>query len=142
MENINLFLKNSTIHGLQYIPNSRKVVKLFWIVTVTSGFIVAGFIINQSFESWEETPISTTIETLPISKMTFPKVTVCPPANKFTNLNYDLKMLENVTIDDETKEELVNFMLDELHDPYFRSMMMNLSLFYEENRFYNWYSQR
>ena len=42
MENIKLFLETSTIHGLSYITGSRPWVKLFWIVTVISGFITAG----------------------------------------------------------------------------------------------------
>ena len=39
----------------------------------------------------------TTIETLPISEMRFPKVTVCPPKNSFTDLNYDIILADNLT---------------------------------------------
>ena len=42
MENIKLFLETSTIHGLSYMTGSRPWVKLFWIVTVISGFTIAG----------------------------------------------------------------------------------------------------
>ena len=72
-----------------------------------------------------------------INKLT--KVTVCPPKNTLTNLNYDIEMHGNMTVDEERKTELTNFIMDELHDPYFENMMENLNSFYEENRFYNWY---
>ena len=45
----------------------------------------------------------------------------------------------NMTVDEERKTELNNFIMDELHDPYFENMMENLKFFYEENRYYNWY---
>ena len=45
-------------------------------------------IISKSFDEWVNHPITTTIETLPISEVRFPKITVCPPKNTFTNLNY------------------------------------------------------
>ena len=95
--------------------------------------------IHQSFQSWDESPISTNVDTLPISELKFPKVTVCPPKNSFTNLNYDLEIIGNKSVNGDLRDELIKFAFDEVHDPYFRSMMANLSLFHEENRFYNWY---
>ena len=68
------------------------------------------YLINQSFVTWAETPISTNIETLPITELPFPKVTVCPPKNTLTNLNYDLEKLarntiENVTVTNESGDK-------------------------------------
>ena len=54
------------------------------------GFTGAGYLIAKSFDNWKQSPISTTIETLPISQITFPNVTVCPPKNSVLNLNYDV----------------------------------------------------
>ena len=69
------------------------------------GFSVASFLIYQSFQSWEESPVKTTIETLPIAKITLPKVTVCPPKNTFTNLNYDLLMLKDMALNNDSRNE-------------------------------------
>ena len=92
------FLKSSTIHGLSYIITTRKLARLLWISIIITGFSVAASLIYASFQSWTESPVKTTIETLPITEITLPKVTVCPPKNTFTNLNYDLMTLENMNI--------------------------------------------
>ena len=102
MECVTTFLESSTIHGLAYIASGRKYVRLFWTLVVVSGFTGAGILINASFQSWADSPVKTTIETQPISEITFPKVTVCPPKNTYTDLNYDLLMAENMTLDDDT----------------------------------------
>ena len=69
----NEFLQTSSIHGLSYISNTKRLTRLVWSFIVISGFTVASFLIYQAFRGWEESPISTTIETLPISEITFPK---------------------------------------------------------------------
>merc|ERR1712240_678489 len=94
------FCEASTIHGLSYIASSKSFAKLVWITIVITCFTFAGILIHQSFQSWEESPIKTTVQTLPISEISFPKVTVCPPKNTFTNLNYDLHMAEKMTFED------------------------------------------
>ena len=87
VEDIKQFFELSTIHGLQYFSIVRKWSRLFWILVVFGGFTGAGYLINESFNNWKQSPISTTIETVPISQITFPNVTVCPPRNLFLNLN-------------------------------------------------------
>ena len=79
MEDMNTFLECSTIHGLLHISTNKKYTRLFWILVVTTGFVGASILIKESFNSWSESPVKTTIETLPISEIKFPKVTVCPP---------------------------------------------------------------
>ena len=49
-----------------------------------------GYLIHLAFDNWHQSPISTTIETWPISQITFPNVTICPPKNLFLNLNYNI----------------------------------------------------
>ena len=73
MENVKNFLESSTIHGLAYIATGRKHVRLFWLLIVITGFTGAGFLIHTSFKSWADSPVKTTIETLPITEITFPK---------------------------------------------------------------------
>ena len=116
MENVRNFLESSTIHGLAHIATGRKNVRLFWTLVVIVGFTGAGILIHTSFESWNESPVKTTIETVPITDITFPEVTVCPPKNTYTDLNYDLMMTENMTLDTDTKQELTNYALELLHD--------------------------
>ena len=102
LENLKLFTQNSTIHGLAYWTTTRRLERLFWIFVVMTGFSGAGILIRQSFQSWQDSPVTTTIETRPISEVTLPKIAVCPAKNTYTNLNYDLmKMKENVSIPDD-----------------------------------------
>ena len=107
MEHIKTFLDSSTIHGLSHISSTRKWFRLIWILIVIGGFSGAGYLIYESFHNWEQSPISTTIETLPISQITFPNVTVCPPKNLFLNLNYDILQAEKVNLDKDKRETLM-----------------------------------
>ena len=109
MERISAFLELSTIHGLFYISTTRKYARAFWIFVVLAGFTGAGFMIHTSFQSWAESPIKTTIETLPISEIKLPKVTVCPPKNTYTDLNHDLMLADNFTLTEEMRDELINY---------------------------------
>ena len=93
------FLENSTIHGLFYISKTRGLVRLLWVGIVLAGFSLASILIQQSNSSWASSPITTTIETLPITDIDFPNVTVCPPRNSFTSLNPDLVISRNITFD-------------------------------------------
>ena len=139
MENLNTFLESSTIHGLSYIATGRKYVRLFWILVVIGGFTGAGVIIYQSFQSWADSPVKTTIETLPITEITFPKVTVCPPKNTNTDLNYDLMMTENMTLDNDTRNELRDFAVEMLWDLSFNETMANLDKIKDKDRYLNWF---
>ena len=139
MEQLKDFLESSTVHGLVYISTTKRLVKLLWIVIVLFGFSTAGYLIYESFQAWEESPISTTIETLPISDIIFPKVTVCPPKNTYTDLNYDLMMVENMTLVPEERNEMINYALKLMEDHHYQNLMTNLSVLEEKNRYYNWY---
>ena len=139
MENLRIFLESSTIHGLAYISSAKKWMKVFWIIIVTSGFIGSGVMIFESFQIWKESPIKTTLETLPITEITLPKVIVCPPKNTFTNLNFGLRMLSNMTLDNKTRNDLTYHALHQIQDYHYREVLSNFSLLEEENRYYNWY---
>ena len=115
MEEFIKFLESSTIHGLSHIASSRRCLRVFWIAVVVTCFIIAGGIIQNSVLSWEETPVVTTIETLPITEVTFPLVTVCPPRNRLTNLNYDLLSLKNAGINNSTKTKRLSYKESGLH---------------------------
>ena len=129
MGNLRTFLETSTIHGLAYISTSRKYVKSFWILIVMGGFIGAGVLINQSFENWNESPVKTTIETLPITNLKFPKVTVCPPKNTYTNLNYDLMMVQNMTFARDSTHDFNTLSGGALRLPFLDSERRSESIF-------------
>ena len=139
MEIVSSFLESSTIHGLTFIATGKKYVRLFWMLVVIAGFTVSGFLIHASLQSWAESPVKTTIETMPITEMTFPKVTVCPPRYTYTDLNYDLKMAENMTLENETRNELSNYAVELLYKHLYDDIMTNLSKLEDNDRYYNWY---
>ena len=90
------FLESSSIHGLNYISTTGKFSRLFWTLIVVTSFIGASTLIFQSFKDWNDSPIKTTIESVPISQLRFPKVTVCPPKHTFTNLNDDIMKTKKI----------------------------------------------
>ena len=139
MEVVRLFLESSTIHGLAYVSKTSKYAKLFWILVVIAGFTVSGFLIKESFQSWSDSPIKTTVESLPVTKIRLPKVTVCPPKNTFTDLNYDLMLTEDMKVDIDTRNELTEFAMMIIQDHMHEEFMSRFRQLDEENRFYNWY---
>ena len=137
MKGVNTFLESSSIHGLPNIAKSHKYSRLFWILVVITGFMGAVLLIKKSFDSWSESPVRTSIETLPISEIKFPKVTVCPPKNTFTDLNYDLMMTENAILTEEMRDEMFSYAVAVINEnSYSRTIWNKL---HEEDRFHNWY---
>ena len=84
--------------------------------------------IYTSFYHWGQSPIITTIETLPISEFKLPNMTVCPPKNSILNLNYDIFHSDEMKIDNVTKNELFDFALNVVQDEFYKEMMANLDL--------------
>ena len=69
-----------------------------------------------------------------------PKVAVCPPKNTFTNLNYDLMRIGNLSLDNDTRTELIKYAVELTQDHAFKELMNNISQIEEENRYGNWYN--
>ena len=133
------FLESSTIHGLVYISTNKRITRLLWIFVVFAGFSGAGFLIRQSFSSWATSPVSTTIETLPISELDFPNVTVCPPRNSFTSLNPDLVMSRSITFDEEERKELSDLVPEAVYKSNHQAQYLQF-LAYKTEASLNWYS--
>ena len=140
MENIKTFLESSTIHGLSYISTSRKCLRIFWVLTIILGFTSAGILIYQSFLDWHDNPETTTIAIRPIEEINFPKVTVCPPKNTYTNLNYDLMMTENLTLTKNNTKQLLNNFGKYFHKKDFDKTKKRITNFKEKNKYRNWYN--
>ena len=64
---------------------------------------------------------------------------MCPPKNTYTDLNYDLIMTENMTLDEETRNELTSYAMELLYENMHDMIMTNLSKLEDNDRFYNWY---
>lgn len=141
MKGVQEFLESSTIHGLTYISTTRKLVRIFWIWIVLSGFSFAAYMMIGAMKSWSDSPISTTLETKPIDEGKFPRITVCPPKQTFTNLNYDLEKLTNLTLDNQTREELAETVAGWIQDEEFHRNVFftEEENFLEANKHRNWY---
>ena len=137
MESVRTFLEASTIHGLNYISTTKKYARLFWVLVVVAGFSTAGYMIQTSFKDWAANPIRTTLETMPISEIKLPKVTVCPPVNTYTDLNHALMMAENATLTTEIQDKLINYTEKVIYNEHV--YMDDFEIIHEDDRFYNWY---
>ena len=139
MDEFKEFLGTSTIAGLSYISTSKRTAKLFWILVVFSTFTASFVEIWNLFQDWEKNPIKTTSKNLPISQLTLPNITVCPPKNSYLNLNYDIVKSEEVIIDNDTRQELLEYAIEVVQDALHAEMMKNLSILEDPDRFINWY---
>ena len=140
MEGVKEFLESTTIHGLVYISTAKTAFsKLFWVVVVVVGFLTAAFLIQRSFSDWEENPFSTSIETYPISKALYPRVTVCPPVGTNTALNNDLVKADIATLDQEKRDELIKLAGLLLQEEEIAKIIKDENSFEEEGKYRNWY---
>ena len=74
--NLKDYFDVSSIHGFGHVNGQKSFGKIFWLFVVTSGFVFAGVLVGQSFDSWRSNPISTVIETKPILESKFPDVDI------------------------------------------------------------------
>ena len=142
MKTFKEFLESSTIHGLVYISISRSFVRIFWIFVVFIGFTGAVYLINQSFSSWANSPVATTIATKPITDLELPNVIVCPPRNSFTSLNPDLVRARGVKLGEAERKELVDSVPDSVYDSSLNAQYLDF-LQYRKNtgqdKYRDWY---
>ena len=103
------FLESSKIHRLVYISTAKsKTAKAIWVAIVVACFAYAIHMITNSYEEWQESPVSTTITTHPITELEFPTVTVCPPRGSNTALNYLLEKVKDINFTEEERQELLD----------------------------------
>ena len=139
MEGVKEFLECSTIHGLSFIAGNRQLVRLLWICVVIAGFTGSFILIYQSFSNWADSPISTTIETLPISELEFPNVTVCPPRNSFTNLNLDIAKSNKTSLREGQEQSLSEQISGVVFSTNMESKLIMYNDCVEKDRFRNQY---
>ena len=109
---------------------------------VVTGFCGAGYLIKTSFKAWQDNPVTTTIETRPITEVQFPLITVCPPRGTYTNLNYDLEETKKLNIGIKKYHDNLNEnFIEHFYDLDFQKYLSEYSSgFQEENRPKNWYT--
>ena len=103
------FLESSTIHGLVHISTAKsRAARAVWVAIVVACFAIAISMITSSYKEWQESPVSTTITTHPITELEFPTVTVCPPRGSNTALNHLLEKVKDVNFTKEERQELLD----------------------------------
>ena len=103
------FLENSTIHGLVHISTAKtRKARFAWLVIVVCCFAFAIHEITSALKAWQESPVSTTITTHPITELQFPAVTVCPPRGSNTALNQALEKVKDVNFTETDRQEMLN----------------------------------
>ena len=76
------FSSVTTVHGISYVgsPDHSTCARAFWIAAVVISMIGTTYQVVSMWSLWGDSPVITTLETisLPIGKIRFPAVTVCP----------------------------------------------------------------
>ena len=103
------FLGSSTIHGLVHISTAKsRAARTLWVAIVVACFAFAVHMITGSYREWQQSPVSTTISTHPITELDFPAVTVCPPRGSNTAPNHLLEKVKDVNFTVEERQELLD----------------------------------
>ena len=137
LEPLNSVLKldSSTIHGLVHISTAKaRASRALWVAIVVACFAIAMCMINNSYKEWQESPVSTTITTQPITEMEFPTVTVCPPRGSNTALNHLLEKVKDVNCTNQDRMELLSIAKEVfLETPYKRHAKVIKDFLSDEN---------
>ena len=132
IENLKIFLETSTIHGLGYWTTTKPLQRWFWIYVVLGGFTGASIIIHQSFQSWKDNPIKTTIETRPISEVKFPKISVITDETLKTAAQMFMYITAPHQIYWKDMDKLYSDWIESPCEKSFRNILKELYLFTQE----------
>ena len=79
--NFTEYTSRSTIHGIGYIYDQKLGLldRALWLVIVTSCMSTAMWMINSSYNTWQNNQVITPLKTRtkPVSELEFPAVTIC-----------------------------------------------------------------
>ncbi|TRY68635.1 hypothetical protein TCAL_08884 [Tigriopus californicus] len=71
------YLEETTVHGFRYVVTGINAAeRFFWILCIALGFSGAFHMVNRSLEEGRNNPIVTTIDTIPITRVPFPAVSI------------------------------------------------------------------
>ncbi|CAO1421220.1 unnamed protein product [Diamesa serratosioi] len=101
------YSSKTSIHGIQYLGDEEGhwFEKVFWIVVFVISFSGCSYLIKQTYDKWNDSPVIVSFdqEYTPIWKIPFPAVTICPEAkfqSKFLNISNVFNIIRNSSIDD------------------------------------------
>ena len=99
-----------------------------------------GLLIWQSFDNWDKNPVSTTISSHPIDKVTFPKIFICPPEGTVTNLNYDITNTKNISLTSSQIKLLLDLVDEKIEEAELHKFKIGLESFVEQDKYRNWFN--
>ena len=101
----------STVHGVSYVVEEGRlgIERFLWIVIVAVALAFTVFQVITLYKEWEEEPAITTLntESLPIQKIQFPAVTICPQGsvNNIVDKVLFKQLIEYIKVNTLKKEE-------------------------------------
>ena len=134
------YFDSSSIHGLAFISSTKHSSRVFWTAVVLCSFLASGYLIERSFSNWFQYPVSTTEQTLPIDHASLPLITVCPPKDTFTNLNYDLMKGQNRKLENDTINLMAFPMYEIIQQEFIKPAIAALKFIKEKNKNRNFYN--
>ena len=123
---------NATPHGLFYIADDGRphFERMIWIVITTLAILFTGMQTMHLYTDWKDDPVVTSLDTvaLPIEKIEFPAVTICPQGSIKDFLDsvlfkqfkeyIQVKTEGNMVLSDLTKDEMLTYAESFLNETY------------------------
>ncbi|XP_065087743.1 pickpocket protein 28-like [Ochlerotatus camptorhynchus] len=76
------YCSNSSIHGVRYFKgqNQSRCERYWWVVVFALSVGSCAYLIGKIYQKWDQTPVIVSFheKTIPIWKIPFPAVTICP----------------------------------------------------------------
>ena len=131
----------ATAHGLSYIGNEEQSLgdRMLWVLIVVLAISFTIFQMSTLYKQWQNSPVITTLDTvaLPIEKIRFPAITICPQGSledildsvlfkqlkeyiRNRNLTGHSRSRRSVVLDEQimTYEEMMNMTKEFLNEIY------------------------
>ncbi|KAJ3664702.1 hypothetical protein Zmor_000250 [Zophobas morio] len=96
--NLSEFLKNSSIHGIQYFSEDRSLVERgFWLLVLSFSVYACIALIKSAWYKWDENPTFISFRQSPVNiwDIPFPAVTVCSMYTMNRNSNFTFSYRPN-----------------------------------------------
>ena len=79
LREVNSFSEETSIHGFSYLSKHRHwLTKIIWSALLGTALTLAVLMIQQNFIDAENHPLSTTLDTISVTDVPFPAVTIFP----------------------------------------------------------------
>ena len=79
LRELNSFAEKTSIHGFSYLAKtSHCLTNIIWSLFLGIAFTVAVIMIQQNFEDAQNHPLSTTLDTISVTEVPFPAISIYP----------------------------------------------------------------